>query len=131
MHRFLGWALSKSADSPDYHSSDSFERNEDTTMYAVWAEPDFILPASLTSIEEEAFEGGVFRSVQLSENTGEIGNRAFALCDKITWIYIPEATTCIHEHAFDGIEELLILGVPGSRAESYAAEHGFTFQPTV
>ena len=89
--------------------------------------PDFILPASLTTIEEEAFAGGVFRYVQLPENTRAIRTKAFADCERLKHIYIPEATNTIAADAFDGVEDLTIHGIDGSYAEYYAGEHGYAF----
>lgn len=37
-YQFVGWALSADGD-PIYHSGDSYSRQEDVVLYAVWAEP--------------------------------------------------------------------------------------------
>ena len=124
---FLGWALSKTAETADYCPGDSVEFDESVTLYAVWATPEMKLPTSLTAIEEEAFADGAFTSVQLSEKTTSIGKRAFAGCRNLKWIYIPETSTNIAADAFDGVMELTILGKTGSAAESFATAHGFDF----
>ena len=89
--------------------------------------PDFILPANLTSIEEEAFTGDAFTYVKLSENTVKIGPRAFADCPNLIYIYIPEATRRIDPNAFDNVTGLTIFGKAGSTAETFAQTHGFSF----
>ncbi|MCR5089303.1 MAG: leucine-rich repeat domain-containing protein, partial [Oscillospiraceae bacterium] len=94
---------------------------------SVTSVPDFILPAALTEIGEEAFAAGAFTFVKLSEQTTTIGTRAFADCSRLKYIYIPAITEIIDEHAFDGVEGLTILGTAGSKAEIYATEHGFDF----
>lgn len=94
-----------------------------------WLRPDFVLPASLTSIEDEAFRGGAFTYAQLSDRTVSIGALAFADCPNLSYIYIPASTTDIHENAFDGIQDLTIFGVPESDAERFAQEKGFAFIP--
>lgn len=90
-------------------------------------QPDFVLPAALTAIEEEAFAGGVFTYVKLSENTVSIGQRAFGDCQNLAYIYIPETTTGIDPDAFDNVNGLTIFGKAGSTAEGYAQAHGFSF----
>ena len=89
--------------------------------------PDFILPADLISIEEQAFAGGAFIYPKLSANTVSIGRGAFADCPNLAYIYIPEATTSIDPNAFDKVAGLTIFGKTGSTAETYAKTHGFTF----
>ncbi len=89
--------------------------------------PDFILPVSLTAIGDEAFTGGAFTYVKLSENTISIGQCAFADCPNLAYIYIPEATTEIDVHAFGNMQGLMIIGKTGSAAETYAEDHGYTF----
>ena len=126
-YTFLGWATSKEAAAPEYQPGDSFKINEDTSLYALWAAPDFVVPAALKTIEEEAFEGGAFAFVKLSEETESIQNRAFADCPNLRYIYIPEATESIHRNAFEGVSELTVLGQRGSYAEYYAGSHGFGF----
>ena len=126
-YTFLGWATEAEATTPQYQPGDSFGINEDTTLYAVWAMPDFVLPGALRTIEEEAFEGGAFVYVKLPDRTESIQNRAFADCQNLKYIYIPEATESIHRNAFEGVSDLTVLGQQGSYAEHYAVTHGFGF----
>lgn len=69
-------------------------------------EPDFILPAALTTIEEEAFAGGSFESV-----------------------LIPWETNTIADDAFGERDDLVIFGYPGSSAQDYAERMGYEFYP--
>ena len=126
-YTFLGWATESEATTPQYQPGDSFGINEDTTLYAVWAMPDFVLPGALRTIEEEAFEGGAFVYVKLPDRTESIQNRAFADCQNLKYIYIPEAAESIHRNAFEGVSDLTVLGQQGSYAEHYAVTHGFGF----
>ena len=107
-YTFLGWAESADATAAMYQPGDSFTKDADTTLYAVWSnlEPDFILPAALTEIDEEAFAGGAFESVQ-----------------------IPAGVTSIAPDAFGERSDLVIFGVRGTYAETYAGLKGFTFIP--
>lgn len=125
---FLGWAESAEAAEPVYLPGDSYTKNENITLYAVWARPDFVLPAALTEVGEEAFAGGAFTFVKLSDNTASIGRRAFADCLNLRYIYIPTATTSIDPDAFGSMQNLTIFGYAGSVAEKFAADNeGVTF----
>lgn len=124
---FLGWTTSASASVPEYQPGGLFNLNSNTTLYAVWEQADFYLPASLTLIEEEAFENCAFRFVKLSENTSEIQYHAFADCKNFAYIYIPPMTTVIDPEAFGNMQSLTILGKTGTTAETYARNHNFNF----
>ena len=89
--------------------------------------PDLVLPGELTAIEKEAFSGGAFRYVKLPDNAVSIGPRAFADCPNLAYVYIPPQVTGISPDAFDGLEDLTILGVETSYADTFAREHGISF----
>ena len=91
--------------------------------------PDFILPAALTTIGEEAFMGGAFTYVKLPEGCLSIGKNAFANCPNLAYIYIPALTTDIDGLAFGSMQGLTIFGKTGSYAQTYAQQKGFTFVP--
>lgn len=121
---FKGWATSSSADSG---ITGSYTPSADVVLYAIWQSPDFILPASLTTIEAEAFAGGAFTYVHLPEGATVIRSRAFADCPNLAYIYIPEDTAVIAKDAFSGADGLTILGRSDSYAEFYAQRNGYTF----
>lgn len=91
------------------------------------ASPDLILPEGLITIGPEAFRGGAFTYVRLSENTKTISRNAFADCPNLRYIYIPEATKSISAMAFGSMTGLTIYGKAGSAAETFANQKGFTF----
>ncbi len=122
---FLGWAESADTSDPVYLPGDSFTKDADATLYAIWGQPDFVLPAALTSVGEEAFANCAFCFVALSEKTTEIQRGAFADCQNLKYIYIPEACTSINEEAFNGTSGLTILCETGSYAEYFASRWGF------
>ena len=93
----------------------------------VYGEPDFKLPASITAIEESAFEGSNMSVVFIPDSCKKIADYAFKDCNLLTQIRIPETCT-VSDYAFDGCEEMYIFGTAGSDAESYCQSHeGFTF----
>ena len=128
-YSFKGWATSKSASSG---ITGSYTPSASVTLYALWKAdalvPDFILPAGLRSIEEEAFAGSAFRYAVLAENTVSIGSRAFANCPNLIRISIPASTTEIAADAFTGDSGLTVFGKAGSYAETWAKNHGVAFE---
>ena len=85
--------------------------------------PDFTLPASITLIEEYAFQGIDAQIVYIPDGCTEIEPYAFKDCKKLTRVRIP-AGCAIGEFAFDGCEDLYIFSTPGGGAEQYCANHG-------
>ena len=81
------------------------------------------LPTMLTEIEDSAFEGDTFTHVYLGESVTSIGPRAFADCEQLLYIYIPNADTGIADDAFDGSPNV-VIGCPGGEVSSYAEAHG-------
>ena len=92
-------------------------------------EPDFILPDDLKTIEEEAFAECAFRHVVLSPQTESIGAHAFADCPDLGFIRIPNESIYIDEEAFGDRDKMVIIGVSGGNAETFAQAHGFAFVP--
>jgi hypothetical protein len=70
------------------------------------ANADIRLPVGLETLESEALADGDFFSV-----------------------YIPAGTASIATDAFGGKEALIVYGVPGSEAESFAHSKSFIFAP--
>ncbi len=124
---FLGWAESADAATAVYQPGETFTDDADTTLYAVWAAPDLVLPDSLTDIRDEAFTGGAFCFAKLPEETVSIGTKAFANCKNLQYVYIPASVTSISPYAFSGITDLTVFGPAGSAAEEFALNQGFRF----
>ena len=80
---------------------------------------DIKLPASLVTIESEAFAGGKFSTVTIPEGVITIGERAFA-DSNLKQIDIPASVTSIAEDAFEGTKGLVIYCPAGSEAENFA-----------
>ena len=126
---FIGWAETAIETEAIYRPGDSFIKDADTTLYAVWLQPDFVLPDALTIIGEGAFANCAFNFVELSENTDEIEKDAFSDCNNMRYIYIPDSCAWINRDAFSGVSGLTILGTAGKYAELYANQKGFSFIP--
>jgi hypothetical protein len=66
------------------------------------------LPADVTRIEANAFEGGAFQAVIIPDGCTEIGPEAFANCTELIYVSYP-AGTIIGEGAFDRCNSGVIL----------------------
>jgi len=79
-----------------------------------------ILPAWLTTIEEEAFAGVAARKIVVPAGVTTIEARAFANCRNLVQIELPEGITSFAENAFDGCGQVTVYGFAGSDQQAYA-----------
>ena len=86
-----------------------------------FGDPDFILPASLARIEESAFEDIMATIIYVPDSCVSIDDYAFRNT-AIVQIRIPEGCN-VADTAFDGCEEVLVFGIPGSPAEVFCDTH--------
>lgn len=103
------------------------------SVCTVAAEDDgamLILPASLTEIKEEAFEGDTtIKSVIIPNTVESIGSRAFADCSALTEVVIASRNVEIAADAFEGCSEDVIFNVyPDTTADHYALTHGYPYK---
>ena len=78
--------------------------SEHSISFRPLAEPSFILPASLTKIDADAFSG-----------------------IRAEGVVIPKGVTEITGNPFSGSSVQLICGYAGSAAEKFASDYGFDF----
>ena len=91
--------------------------------------PDFTLPASLTSIDSEAFAGGAFTYVLIPATATEIGPRAFAGCPQLRYVELLNPDTGIDLSAFEGDTDVTIIGASEETAAAFANVPGVSFRP--
>ena len=92
------------------------------------SQPDFVLPAGLKEIGEQAFAGAKMRVVKCPEGVQSIAAGAFSGCGRLAEIYIPASVRTIASNAFTGCPAgMIIFGKKGSAAESFAAGAGYRF----
>ena len=84
--------------------------------------PDFTLPAFLTTVEEDAFEGIAASVVDVPAYCVSIGDHAFRGCPNLTQIRIP-ACCELGADVFDGCTMVYIFGSRDSDAEAYCQSH--------
>ena len=85
------------------------------------------LPADLTAIEAEAFQGAQFTDCYLPDGVTDIGAAAFRNCAELVYVRIPATVTTIAADAFEGCAKLVIVAPEGSQAEVYATAGGIRF----
>ena len=93
-----------------------------------------IIEDGVTSIGSDAFCGYKnLTSVTIPDSVTSIGSSAFDGCTGLTSVIIPDSVTSIgfgslgYNWGRKKIDGLTIYGVPGSAAEQYANDNGFTF----
>ena len=93
-----------------------------TVKMPVFGTADFTLPADITVIEANAFEGAAMTAVLIPEDCGSIGAGAFKDCANLTQIRIPEGCT-LGEGVLDGCGTVYVFGPAGSPAKDYCLSH--------
>ena len=91
------------------------------------------LPANLTRVEAGAFENlsGV-QCVDLSRtDIREIEANAFAGCESLRAILLPDTPLSIHESALGSLVDPVIVAAPGSPAARWADENAYVTVPPV
>ncbi len=87
-----------------------------------FGEPDFTLPAGLSEIGEEAFEGiAAMTVIVIPDSCRTIGEHAFRDCTNLYQVRIP-ADCAIGTDAFDGCTTVYIYGTAGSPAHAYCQD---------
>lgn len=107
------------------------------------------IPEGVCEISEAAFQGARLTSVSIPEGVTDIASNAFTICKDLaevrlpntlrsigkwgfegcafTSVDIPESVTDIDPQAFESSALKNINGTPGSYAQSFAQENGYTF----
>lgn len=91
-------------------------------IFPAFGAPDFTLPAFLTTVEAEAFEGIAAGVVDVPASCTSIGAHAFRNCPNLMQIRIP-ANCVLGTDVFDGCEMVYVYGTAGSSAEAYYSTH--------
>lgn len=86
-----------------------------------------VLPSSLITIEDSAFEGTALTNVVLQNKVEDIGDNAFSNIDKLFSISISKKTERISQNAFSGSENIRIFTETSSYAKHWAQRQGVPY----
>lgn len=87
------------------------------------------LPETLTNIGTNAFRSNKLTKAIIPNNVSMIGDYAFGNNDDLVEVVIPNRNAVIGEGAFIACSpDLIIYGVPGSSANTYATTNNITFK---
>ena len=92
------------------------------TSPVFFGKANFVLPSSLVTVEDSAFEGIGAEKVDVSGSVSSIGARAFADCPNLTAIRIPATVDTIHDTAFEGSDGVTIYGERSKRHPLHRAQ---------
>jgi len=85
------------------------------------------MPEELVRIEDEAFAGVSAGTALLPEGTQTIGARAFADCEQLGVVVMPDSVTEIADDAFEGCGRVGFLCESENSAAAYAQAHGIPY----
>lgn len=86
-----------------------------------------IYPASIRTIDNDAFLGNMLRNIYIPDGVTTIGEGTFANSGRLETIRVPASVTSIGDNAFTAESGVMIIGTPGSAAESFANANGIRF----
>lgn len=98
------------------------EDQNDSYEMEFYGTPDFSLPASVTSIEESAFEGGAMAVIYIPDGCTSIGAYAFKDCKELVQIRIPSGCV-VDDRAFDGCGTVYIFSENIEEMEAFCRNH--------
>ena len=119
-------------DNQNYCSEDGVLFNKDKTELIRYpskkADKQYVIPSSVTSIENSAFYGcSSLTSIEIPSSVTSIGSSAFQYCSSLTSIKIPSSVTSIGSSAFQYCSSLTRIKIPsgvtsiGSNAFQYCS----------
>ena len=89
------------------------------SLRGAFGDADFRIPANVTSIGANAFEGVVMAAVNISDKCTSIGAEAFKDCKDLVKIRIPASVESIAPTAFENCGTVYVYGTAGSKAQEY------------
>ena len=126
----------------------------DSAFAGCTALSSFAFPCNV-SLGKDAFRGAGLRSLRFSDDFTTIGSETFSQCGLLNGVVFSENISSVADSAFTGCaalreiwimnrdcefdknalrgapSDLMVCGFPGSTAEQYARENGYSFNPIV
>lgn len=98
------------------------------TLLSCLGKGEITIPSNVKIIAPMAFYKSEAEIIYVCNDCIIIGERAFAACEKLTWVYIPDEVTDIREHILDGSDKASIGCHRNSPAEAYAKKNGYKYE---
>lgn len=76
------------------------------TFSGCYALKSILLPLMLKSIGVEAFKGCDFKEITIPEGVTVIGDEAFATCESLEYVSLPDSMETLHNGLFSGCGKL-------------------------
>ena len=114
---FLGWDgdLHNESKAFVYERQVLFNKDKTTLIAYRSKKTSYIIPNSVTNIENYAFSGcKSLTSIEIPNSVSNIGNYAFCGCDSLASIEIPNSVSNIGNYAFSGCKSLTSINIPNS-----------------
>ena len=114
---FLGWDgdLHNESKAFVYERQVLFNKDKTTLIAYRSKKTSYIIPNSVTNIENYAFSGcKSLTSIEIPNSVSNIGNYAFSGCKSLTCIEIPNSVSNIGNYAFSGCKSLTSINIPNS-----------------
>ena len=114
---FLGWDgdLHNESKAFVYERQVLFNKDKTTLIAYRSKKTSYIIPNSVTNIENYAFSGcKSLTSIEIPNSVSNIGNYAFSGCKSLTSIEIPNSVSNIGNYAFSGCKSLTSINIPNS-----------------
>ena len=96
---------------------DDYKKVKFPAIVPPFGEPDFLLPASLAGIGEEAFEGAAMTVAYVPDGCASIGAKAFRDCANLKQIRLPQ-NCAIDATAFEGCGTVCVFAPAGGTTET-------------
>ena len=116
-YTFLGWNgdLHNESKAFIYEHQVLFNKDKTTLIAYRSKEKNYIIPNSVTNIENAAFSGcSSLTKINIPNSVTNIGNEAFEYCSSLTKINIPNSVTNIGKRAFLLCSSLTNINIPNS-----------------
>lgn len=104
-----------------------FEESHITVTVSDKASSIVMLPSGLTALSDEAMVGTGCTSIVLQEGVETIGDKAFANCNYLQTLLLPDSLIEIGESILDQSTQAIIICNANSTGLAYAKDHGLQY----
>ncbi len=87
-----------------------------------------VIPSSVTTIEEDAFDNSGLTSVVIPSSVTTIEESAFRMCSSLAWVVIPSSVKKIETQVFEDCSSLISVTVNWTDAQSIVPINNYVFK---